>query len=76
MKHEPIQDAWKTRIEVHAESDKLLAEGSRLCAEGDALHAKGRRLRAAGNNLYRDAVLEKHGPDVVINWATGGIETN
>jgi hypothetical protein len=90
MKHGQIQDAWETRNELHAKGDersaegnKLVTEGNRLHAEGDNLlaksssfYAEGRRHRADGDKLYRDAVIEKHGPESSINWETGEIETN
>jgi hypothetical protein len=61
--------------ERRAEGDKLLAKGDEHRAEGAKLIAEGHKIRVEGNDFYRAAVLAKYGPDAVIDWTTGEIET-
>jgi hypothetical protein len=51
MKHEPIQDAWKTRNKLYFTGYNLSAAGGKLRAEGDDLRFEGYNLRVEGDKL-------------------------
>jgi hypothetical protein len=50
------------------------AEGERLRAEGKKMDAKSCVCFAEGDRIYCEAVIEKYGQKVIINWNTGEIE--
>ena len=49
-------------------------EGERLRAEGKKMDAKSCVCFAEGDRIYCEAVIEKYGQKVIINWNTGEIE--
>ena len=56
-----LNTAWKKRLKLRAEGDKLWAEGDKLYAEGNKLRAEGDRLWAEGDKLWAEAVLAEFG---------------
>jgi hypothetical protein len=60
--NDKLKDAWRLRIKLYTEGDrlyeeckKLSTEGGRLCNEGIALQANGKRIEAEGLRLFIEA---------------------
>ena len=49
-----LMSAWKHRLKLCAEGDKLWTESNKLWAECDKLCAEGNKLRAEGNKLWAE----------------------
>ena len=64
-----LQKAWHERC-------KLRAEGNKLWADGDKLRAKGDKLRTEGDLIFINAAIEKHGPEVAVEWTNTGAIVN
>jgi hypothetical protein len=79
MKNETIQDAWRVRKGFHAEAAMKHETIQGAWKIRNEFHAEGdaecSRLRAVGDRFYQNTVLGKYGPDAIIDWETGEIET-
>jgi len=71
-----LQKAWDERCKLRAEGDKLRAKGDKLRAEGYKLRAEGYKLWAESNLLFVNTIVEKHGPEVVVEWTDTGVIVN
>ena len=76
---EPMKDADGDPVtdddgNTYYTEDVFYVEGERLRAEGKKMNAKSDACVAEGDRIYCEAVLEKYGQKVIINWDTGEIE--
>jgi hypothetical protein len=73
MSRSTLDSAWKSRLQLRAEGDKLQVEGDKMYAEVRRLYAEGRKLDAEGDKLWAEAILEVLG-NVQVKWTDKGCE--
>ena len=64
-----LQKAWDERCKLWAKADKLWADGKKLRAKAD-------KLWAESDLLFINTIVEKHGPEVVVEWTDTGVIVN